>query len=117
VNSFTIIIFRPFIFHTSTTQSSRVVALCITNTVNMVYTRFGDAETPPASPPDVTLTSDIEDTISALSWSPAANHLAAASWDGKVRIFEVAANGTSKGVAMLTADGPLLSCDWSKVCS
>ncbi|KAF3015345.1 hypothetical protein E8E14_010785 [Neopestalotiopsis sp. 37M] len=80
----------------------------------MVYTRFGDAETPPASPPDVTLTSDIEDTISALSWSPAANHLAAASWDGKVRIFEVAANGASKGVAMLTADGPLLSCDWSK---
>ncbi|KAK6079993.1 poly + rna export protein [Seiridium cupressi] len=64
--------------------------------------------------PDATLPADAEDTISAVSWSPAANHLAAASWDGKVRVYDVASSGSANGVAMLTAGGPLLSCDWAK---
>lgn len=65
--------------------------------------------------PDVSLPADAEDTISSVSWSPAANHLAAASWDGKVRVYDVAPSGIANGVAMLKADGPLLSCDFAKV--
>lgn len=30
-----------------------------------------------------------EDSISCLSWSPVANHLAVSSWDNKVRIYDV----------------------------
>lgn len=67
--------------------------------------------------PDVALPADAEDTISAVSWSPTANHLAAASWDGKVRIYDVASTGQANGIAMLRSDGPLLSCDWAKVSS
>ncbi|KAL2128373.1 hypothetical protein VTI74DRAFT_9278 [Chaetomium olivicolor] len=58
-----------------------------------------------------------EDTISALRWSPVANHLAASCWDGKVYIYN-ASNMTStdtiRGVAALTAGSPVLDCDFSK---
>jgi mRNA export factor len=64
---------------------------------------------------DVTLPADAADTMSAVCWSPVANHLAASSWDGKVRVYDVATDGSARGVAMLTADGPVFSCDWSKV--
>jgi mRNA export factor len=64
---------------------------------------------------DAILPADAQDTISSVSWSPTANHLAAASWDGSVRVYDVAQNGTARGLATLKADGPLLSCDWSKV--
>ncbi|KAI1423825.1 WD40-repeat-containing domain protein [Xylaria sp. FL1777] len=63
---------------------------------------------------DIALPSDSEDTIQSLSWSPLANHLAAASWDGKVRIYDVASTGSAKGVAALTAEAPVFSCDWAK---
>ncbi|KAI8634648.1 WD repeat domain-containing protein [Xylariaceae sp. FL1651] len=63
---------------------------------------------------DVALPSDGEDTISSLSWSPVANHLAAASWDGKVRIYDVASTGSARGVAALSAEGPIFDCDWAK---
>ncbi|KAI5919938.1 WD repeat domain-containing protein [Camillea tinctor] len=63
---------------------------------------------------DVTLPADAEDTISSISWSPAANYLAAGSWDGKVRIYDVKSNGTAQGVAMLSAEGPVFDCDWAK---
>lgn len=64
---------------------------------------------------DVVAPADATDTISALRWSPTANHLAAACWDGKVRIYDVAKDGKAQGVAMVTAEGPAFSCDWSKV--
>lgn len=65
---------------------------------------------------EVSLPFDDADTISSIRWSPVSDHLAAASWDGKTRIYEVASDGSGgRGVAMLTAEGPLLSCDWSKV--
>lgn len=64
---------------------------------------------------DVSLAADVEDTISAISWSPAANHLAAASWDGKLRVYDIAVNGTANMIAMFTTSGPLFSCDWAKV--
>lgn len=67
---------------------------------------------------DVALPADAEDTISSVSWSPVANHLAAASWDGKVRIYDVAHNGSAAhGVALLRADGPVFDCDWAQVSS
>lgn len=67
---------------------------------------------------DTALPADAEDTISSVSWSPVSNHLAAASWDGKVRIYDVAHNGSAaNGVALLSADGPVFDCDWAKVSS
>ncbi|RYP50245.1 hypothetical protein DL768_004182 [Monosporascus sp. mg162] len=63
---------------------------------------------------DIALPADAEDTISSVSWSPVSNHLAAASWDGKVRVYDVARNGSAVGVAMLRADGPVFDCDWAK---
>ncbi|KAI1337858.1 WD repeat domain-containing protein [Xylariaceae sp. FL0016] len=63
---------------------------------------------------DVAAPSDGEDTVSSLSWSPAANHLAAASWDGAVRIYDVASNGSAIAAAKLLAEGPVLDCDWAK---
>ncbi|KAI0393979.1 WD40-repeat-containing domain protein [Xylariaceae sp. FL0594] len=41
---------------------------------------------------DVWLPSHAQDTISSLSWSPRGNHLATASWDGCVRVYDVANN-------------------------
>jgi mRNA export factor len=64
---------------------------------------------------DVTLPSDAGDTISSLSWSPVTDQLAAASWDGKVRIYDVASTGKAQGVAALNAEGPIFDCDWAKV--
>lgn len=64
---------------------------------------------------DVALPTDSCDTIQSIRWSPVSDHLAAASWDGKTRIYEVAKDGSGQGVAALTAEGPVFSCDWSKV--
>lgn len=66
---------------------------------------------------DVKLPSDSTDTISSVLWSPIANHLAAASWDGRVRVYDIAANGTGTGLCALTVTAPILSCDWSLVSS
>lgn len=65
---------------------------------------------------DLHLPSDATDTISSVRWSPVANHLAAGAWDGKLRVYDVATGGASRGgIAVLTADGPIFSCGWSKV--
>ncbi|KAI0910297.1 WD40-repeat-containing domain protein [Ustulina deusta] len=63
---------------------------------------------------DRAVPSDGEDTIQSLSWSPAANHMAAASWDGKVRIYDVSSAGSARGVAALTAEAPVFSCHWAQ---
>ncbi|KAI1116218.1 Poly(A)+ RNA export protein [Nemania sp. NC0429] len=65
---------------------------------------------------DVTLPSDGEDidTIGSLSWSPVSDHLAAASWDGKVRIYDVSSTGHARHVSTMIGDQPVLSCDWAK---
>lgn len=65
---------------------------------------------------DVALVSPPEDSISDLSWSPAANHLAVASWDSKVRIYDVTHSSAGEGKAVINFEGPVLSCAWSKVC-
>ena len=67
---------------------------------------------------DVDFPKGPEDTISALRWSPVANHLAAASWDGRVYIYDATdstSTATIKGVAALTVGAPVLDCDFSKV--
>lgn len=64
---------------------------------------------------DVQLSSPPEDSISDLSWSPAANHLAVSSWDSKVRIYDISQNTQGVGVAAIDFAGPVLGCHWSKV--
>lgn len=64
---------------------------------------------------DVALSDPPEDSISDLSFSPQSLHLAVASWDKKVRIYEITSTGASNGKAFFDCEGPVLSCDWSPV--
>ncbi|KAK0514722.1 hypothetical protein JMJ35_003339 [Cladonia borealis] len=63
---------------------------------------------------DVALSNPPEDGISDLSFSPQSEHLAVASWDKKVRIYEINAQGGSEGKALFEHEAPVLSCCWSK---
>ncbi|RDW61098.1 WD40 repeat-like protein [Coleophoma crateriformis] len=63
---------------------------------------------------DVTLSAPPEDSVSDISFSPQSEHLAVASWDKKVRIYEINQSGGSEGKALFEHEGPVLSCDWSK---
>jgi mRNA export factor len=64
---------------------------------------------------DVALNSPPDDSVSDLSFSPQSDHLAVASWDKKVRIYQITQNGTSEGKAYFEHDAPVLSCHWSPV--
>lgn len=64
---------------------------------------------------DVQVSNPPEDSISDLSFSPIADYLAVASWDKKVRIYEINQDGTSQGKALFDHEGPVLSCAWNKV--
>jgi len=67
---------------------------------------------------DVEFPQGPEDTISALRWSPVANHLAAASWDGRVYIYDAsnpASTDSVKAVTAIAVGAPVLDCDFSKV--
>ncbi|KKA30705.1 hypothetical protein TD95_004190 [Thielaviopsis punctulata] len=67
---------------------------------------------------DVALNNPPEDTISGLSFSPAASQasdfLAVSSWDKKVRIYEIASNGQSEGRHAYEHEGPVLNCHFSR---
>ncbi len=65
---------------------------------------------------DVAVTNPPEDGISNIAFSPQSDHLAVASWDKKVRIYEINAQGGSEGKAVFDHEGPVLDCCWSKVC-
>lgn len=65
---------------------------------------------------DVALTTPPDDGISDISFSPQSEHLAVTSWDKKVRIYEINAQGGSEGKALYDHEQPVLSCCWSKVC-
>lgn len=63
-----------------------------------------------------------DDSISDLAFSPVAEFLATANWDGKVRIYEINVMNNMTGVvtpttvngrAMYTSGGPVLSCRFS----
>ncbi|EIE22298.1 WD40 repeat-like protein [Coccomyxa subellipsoidea C-169] len=62
---------------------------------------------------DTEVASPPSDSISSLSFSPAANYLIATSWDNQVRCYEVQANGQSAGKAAISHDQPVLCSDWS----
>lgn len=64
---------------------------------------------------DFELLSPPEDSISALSWSPAANFLAASSCDTLVHIYDVTKSTTGMLETAFGLDGTVLSCDWSQV--
>lgn len=64
---------------------------------------------------DVALNSPPEDSISDLAFSPVSNHLAVASWDKKVRIYEINDQGQSEGKALFEHEAPVLNCCWSPV--
>ena len=64
---------------------------------------------------DVTVKTPPEDSISDLAFSSQTEHLAVASWDNKVRIYEVGPNGEAEGRSFFDHEGPVLSCHWSKV--
>jgi mRNA export factor len=69
---------------------------------------------------DVALSDPPTDSISDIAFSPAPNgpdFLAVASWDNKVRIYEIAANGQSQGRHAYEHSQPVLNCDFSKVCT
>ena len=64
---------------------------------------------------DVALTAPPEDSVSDIAFSPITEHLAVASWDKKVRIYEINTQGGSEGKAFFEHEQPVLSCCWSKV--
>lgn len=64
---------------------------------------------------DVAVTAPPDDSISDISFSPQSEHLAVASWDKKVRIYEINSQGGSQGKAMFEHEAPVLSVCWSKV--
>lgn len=65
---------------------------------------------------DVQLSNPPEDSISDLAFSSQSAHLAVASWDKKVRIYEISASGGTEGKAMFECAAPVFSCHWSSVC-
>lgn len=54
-----------------------------------------------------------EDTVSDIQFSPTADYLAVASWDKKVRIYEVNEQGQSQGKTAIECEAPALGCAWS----
>ena len=64
---------------------------------------------------DVPLNSPPEDSISEIAFSSQSQHLAVASWDKKVRIYEINQQGQSEGRAAFELDGPVLTTCWSAV--
>jgi len=64
---------------------------------------------------DVALNTPPDDSVSDISFSPQSEHLAVASWDKKVRIYEITQSGGSTGKAFFEHEAPVLSCSWSPV--
>ena len=68
---------------------------------------------------DVELGSPPEDSISDLAFNPnptdPKDFLAVASWDKRVRIYEIMSNGQGQGKAQIEHDGPVFSVDFFKV--
>eukprot|EP00172_Hildenbrandia_rubra_P004601 Plantae.Rhodophyta-Hildenbrandia_rubra.ctg9633.p1 GENE.Plantae.Rhodophyta-Hildenbrandia_rubra.ctg9633~~Plantae.Rhodophyta-Hildenbrandia_rubra.ctg9633.p1 ORF type:complete len:354 (+),score=53.70 Plantae.Rhodophyta-Hildenbrandia_rubra.ctg9633:134-1195(+) len=66
---------------------------------------------------DLIVSDTSPDTVSCVRFSPQAlapkNFLAATSWDGDVRVWDVDASGQTKAIGMTKHEGPALWCDWS----
>lgn len=69
---------------------------------------------------DVELGNPPEDSISDLAFNPnptdQKDFLAVASWDKKVRIYEILSNGQGQPKAQIEHEAPVFSVDFSKVC-
>ncbi|KAI0692235.1 Poly(A)+ RNA export protein [Cytidiella melzeri] len=63
---------------------------------------------------DIELVDPPADSVSSLAFSPKADLLAVSSWDSKVRLYEVRANGQTQGLAMYGHEGPVLDVCWNK---
>jgi len=67
---------------------------------------------------DVELGSPPEDSISDLAFNPNPNDpkdfLAVASWDKRVRVYEILSNGQGQGKVQIEHEGPVFSCDFFK---
>jgi WD40 repeat protein len=83
--------------------------------VGATSTTAGQTNTTGDISKDVPLNSPPEDGISDLRFSPASEHLAVASWDKKVRIYEINEQGQSEGKALFEHEAPVLNCCWSPV--
>jgi mRNA export factor len=66
---------------------------------------------------DLALSEPPTDSISEIAFSPKSDHLAVASWDNKVRIYEIDSSGKSSGKALFDFQGPALGTCWSEVCA
>jgi mRNA export factor len=67
---------------------------------------------------DVALSDPPTESISDIAFSPAPNgpdFLAVASWDNKVRIYEINQSGQSQGRHAYEHSQPVLNCDFSEV--
>lgn len=64
---------------------------------------------------DIAISAPPEDGISDICFSQQSDHLAVASWDKKVRIYEINGQGGSEGKAFFEHEQAVLSCCWSKV--
>ena len=62
---------------------------------------------------EITLSNSPSDSISEISWSPVANHLAVSSWDQAVRIYDISHLPTGERKAVFEFPSPVLSCVWS----
>eukprot|EP01088_Endostelium_zonatum_P017977 TRINITY_DN557_c3_g1_i2.p1 TRINITY_DN557_c3_g1~~TRINITY_DN557_c3_g1_i2.p1 ORF type:complete len:349 (-),score=80.02 TRINITY_DN557_c3_g1_i2:215-1261(-) len=61
----------------------------------------------------IQVSSPPNDSISGLSWSPRANHLACSSWDGEVRVWDIDGQGRSNPIKLETYTVPVLSLCWN----
>jgi WD40 repeat protein len=115
---------------TDISQSVRIEIfkyICITSEsdVRLVFvsflmsTLFGSASTTATQSTTVDISGDLEvpqgpeDSIADISFSPSAEILSVASWDNKVRIYEIGQGGVN-GKAMYEHTGPVLSTHFSK---
>jgi mRNA export factor len=66
---------------------------------------------------DIVFPSGPQDTISSVRWSPTNDVLAAASWDGKVYLYDVSQPTNIRGLTTLDnpTDSPFFDCDFDKV--
>jgi mRNA export factor len=80
---------------------------------------FGTASTTSAQSTTVDTSGDLEvpqcpeDSVTDLAFSPTAEILSVASWDNKIRIYEIGQGGAN-GKAMYEHTGPILSTHFSK---
>ncbi|ORX49048.1 WD40 repeat-like protein [Hesseltinella vesiculosa] len=65
-------------------------------------------------PKDFEVSNPPSDGISAMSFSPQADFLAASSWDNQVRIYEVQPTGNTLAKAAYSHESPVLDVCWSK---